>query len=234
MTTPGRQEPFRLAVVSAGTSDPSATRLLADRIAAAATALATRRGNAVTTTPIELRELSADIAAALVSQVLTPKLQQAVTALGEADGVIACAPVYKAAPSGLFTSFFHVLDNDLLIARPVVLAATAGTARHALVADDQMRPLFAYLRALAVPTSVFAAPEDWGDPALSSRVNRAAVELVLLMESGFASKVRDESWQSYQHELGSAGGTQTAISLDTDLMRLAAGGSAAPPPPPKP
>jgi FMN reductase len=77
-----------------------------------------------------------------------------------------------------------------------------------------------------VPTSLFAAPEDWGDPALNKRVDRAAFELVLLMESGFARQVRDESWRSYQHEYGSAGGTELAIDLDSDLMRLATGGSA--------
>ena len=89
-----------------------------------------------------------------------------------------------------------------------------------------MRPLFAYLRTMTAPTSLFAAPEDWGDPALAKRIDRAALELVLLMESGFARKVKDESWHSYQHEYGSAGGTETAIDLDTDLMRLATGGSA--------
>jgi FMN reductase len=78
-----------------------------------------------------------------------------------------------------------------------------------------------------VPTSVFAAPEDWSDPALNKHIDRAALELVLLMESGFARAIREESWQSYQHEYGSAGGTETSIDLDTDLMRLATGGSAA-------
>jgi FMN reductase len=219
-------EAFRLVVVSAGTGDPSSTRLLADRIASRAVALAARRGNTVTVSVIELRELAADIASALTSQLVTPKLEQAITALGQADGIVASTPVYKAGPSGLFTSFFHVLDNDLLIGKPVVLAATAGTARHALVADEAMRPLFAFLRTMAVPTSVFAAPEDWSDPALANRADRAALELVLLMESGFARAIRDESWSSYQHELGRAGGTETAIDLDTDLMRLAAGGSA--------
>jgi len=226
MSTAQEQQSFRLAVVSAGTGNPSATRLLADRAAERTEALAASRGSTVTSSVIELREIAADISTALVSQLVTPKLQEAITALGEADGIIASAPVYKAGPSGLFTSFFHVLDNDLLIGRPVVLAATAGTARHALVADDQMRPLFAYLRAMTVPTSLFAAPEDWGDPALNRRVDRAARELVLLMESGFARKIKDEAWQSYQHEHGSAGGTEVSIDLDTDLMRLAAGGSA--------
>jgi len=219
-------EPFRLVVVSAGTGEPSSTRLLADRVADRVAALASGRGGTVTLSVIEARELSADISSALVSQLITPKLRQAITALGEADGIIAATPVHKAGPSGLFTSFFQVLDNDLLIAKPVVLAATAGTARHALVADEAMRPMFAYLRTMTAPTSLFAAPEDWGDPALATRIDRAALELVLLMQSGFADAIKDQSWQSYQHEYGSAGGTETSIDLDTDLMRLATGGSA--------
>ena len=219
-------ERFRLAGVSAGTSDPSSTRLLADRTADRVKALAARHGHEVTAGVIELREIAADISTALVSQLVTPRLRQAITALGEADGIVAAAPVYKAGPSGLFTSFFQVLDNDLLIAKPVLLAATAGTARHALVADEAMRPMFAYLRTMTAPTSLFAAPEDWSEPALNTRIDRAARELVLLMESGFAGKVKDQAWLSYQHEYGSAGGTETGIDLDTDLMRLATGGSA--------
>ena len=221
---------FQLTVVSAGTSDPSSTRLLADRIAERTVDLAGRRGQAVTTTVIELRELAADISTATVSQLITPRLRQAIDALAVADGLVVSTPVYKAGASGLFKSFFDLLDNDLLIGKPVILAATAGTARHALVADDQLRPLFAYLRALPVPTSLFAAPEDWADPALNQRAERAARELILLMESGFARAVRDESWSSYQHEFGTTGtadeADEAAIELDTDLMRLATGGSA--------
>ncbi len=226
MSTPAASETFSLVLVSAGTSDPSSTRMLADRTAQRVAALAAKGGNSVTVRVIDLRELATDITTALTSQLITPGLQQAIDALGAADGVIAAAPVYKAGPSGLFSSFFHVLDNDLLIAKPVILAATAGTARHALVLDDQMRPLFAYLRTLPVPTSLFAAPEDWADPALNKRIDRAAFELVLLMESGFAREVRDQAWQSYQHELGSDGGKETDIDVDSELMRLATGGSA--------
>ena len=226
MTTPAEQEQFKLTVVSAGTGDPSSTRLLADRIAERAASLAAGHGNAVTVSGIELRDLTTDITSALTSQLITPKMRQAITALAEADGIVVATPVYKAGASGLFISFFHALDNDLLIAKPVVLAATAGTSRHALVADDQMRPMFAYLRTLSAPTSVFAAPEDWGDPELNKRIDRAALELVLLMESGFARRIRDEAWHSYQHSYGSAGGAETSIDLDSDLMRLATGGSA--------
>jgi len=218
-------ETFSLVVVSAGTSDPSSTRLLADQAAQRVAALAASHGHEVTVSVLELREIAADITTALTSQLVTPKLGNAIGILAGADAIIAAAPVYKAGASGLFTSFFHVLDNDLLIGKPVVLAATAGTVRHALVVDDQMRALFAFMRALTVPTSLFAAPEDWGDPALNKRVDRAAFELVLLMESGFARKIRDESWQSYQHEFGDVAGEEDQIDLDTDLMRLATGGT---------
>jgi FMN reductase len=222
-----RKQRFTLVVVSGGTSDPSSTRMLADQVAQRVTDLAGRRGHEVATRVVDLRELATEITTAMVSRLAGPKLRQAVAALGDADGIVASTPVYAAGASGLFTSFFQVLDSDLLIAKPVVLAATAGTARHALVVDEQVRSLFAYLRTMTVPTSLFAAPEDWSDPALAKRVDRAAFELLLLMESGFARHVRDESWRSYQHEFGSAGGTELAIDLDSELMRLATGGSAA-------
>ncbi|WP_063034562.1 CE1759 family FMN reductase [Nocardia grenadensis] len=218
--------PYRLVVVSGGTSNPSSTRMLADRVAARVGTLARHRGATATVHVIDLRELATEITTALVSQLMGPKMTAAVETLAAADGLIVAAPVYKAAPSGLLTSFFHVLDNDLLIAKPVILAATAGTSRHALVVDEQMRALFAFLRTMTVPTSLFAASEDWSDTDLDRRIDRAALELVLLMESGFAHKVKDESWHSYQHSFGSGGGSVTTVDLDTDLMRLAAGGGA--------
>ncbi len=217
--------PLSLVVVNAGVSDPSSTKLLADRASSRVRALGQARGRGVTTTVIDLRELLPELPAALASEHFGEGFKRAISALVDADGIIAAAPVYKAGASGLFTSFFQVLDNDLLIGKPVILAATAGTARHALVVDKEMRSLFAYLRTLTVPTSLFAATEDWQDKALTGRIDRAALELVLLMESGFAKAVRDESWQNYQHEYGSAGGTETGIDLESDLMRLATGGT---------
>ncbi|PKQ18000.1 MAG: NADH-dependent FMN reductase [Actinobacteria bacterium HGW-Actinobacteria-8] len=217
--------PLSLVVVNAGVSDPSSTKLLADRAAARVCALGQARGRDIATTVIDLRELLPELPGALASQHFGEGFKRSIAALVGADGIIAAAPVYKAGASGLFTSFFQVLDNDLLIGKPVILAATAGTARHALVVDEEMRSLFAYLRTLTVPTSLFAATEDWQDKALAGRIDRAAFELLLLMESGFAKAVRDESWQSYQHEFGSAGGTEIGIDLESDLMRLATGGT---------
>jgi FMN reductase len=224
MTAVDSKETLKLVVVSAGASDPSSTAMLADRLAAGTVTAARRRGTTVAVSVIELRTLANEIAAALVSQINGPGLKDAVAKLAAADGVIAATPIYKAGVSGLFKSFFDILDNDLLIAKPLAPAATAGTARHALVVDEAMRSLFAYMRTLTIPTSVFAATEDWADSALDRRIGRASLELLLLMESRFAEQVKEESWGSYQHEYGSAGGDELAIDLESDLMRLATGG----------
>jgi FMN reductase len=218
-------EAFRLVVVSAGTSEPSSSRLLADRTATAVSAASRRRGREVSVTVVDLRLMAGEVTSALTSNVRGPGLTSAIDDLREADGLVVTTPVYSAGPSGLFTSFFQLIDDDLIIAKPVILAATAGSPRHALVVDDQMRSHFAYLRALTVPTSLFAANEDWGDPALGVRIERAALELVLLMEGGFARQVRELAWRDYRHDEGTLRDDGSGFELDSDMMRLAAGGS---------
>jgi FMN reductase len=217
---------MNLVVVNAGTGDPSSTRLLADRTAQRVGALA----EGIDIRVIDLREIATDVTTALVSQHVAPALRAAMDAVAGADAVIAATPVYAAGPSGLFTSFFQVLEPDTLVGTPVVLAATAGTGRHALVADDQMRGMFGYLRAMTVPTALFAAPEDWADAGLTARIDRAAVELVALIEADVAGAVRSGNASRYQTQLGSP--NDPGIQLDSDLMRLAAGGGKRKPPKP--
>ena len=169
-----------LAVVSAGLSNPSSTRLLADRLATATVAALRTRGDDTTVEVVELREHARDLADDLTSGFANPELQAVIDTVVGADAVIAVTPVFSASYSGLFKTFFDVLDKDALVGTPVLLAATAGTARHSLALEFAMRPLFAYLRALPVPTGVFAASEDWaggGDGARTGRIDRAAGEL---------------------------------------------------------
>ncbi len=169
-----------IAVVSAGLSNPSSTRLLADRLATATVAALRARGEDATVEVVELREHARDLADDLTSGFANESLQAAIDAVVGADAVIAVTPVFSASYSGLFKTFFDVLDQDALIGTPVLLGATAGTARHSLALEYAMRPLFAYLRAVPVPTGVFAAGEDWaggGSTALADRVDRAAGEL---------------------------------------------------------
>jgi FMN reductase len=166
----------RIVVVSAGLSNPSSTRLLADRLAAAA-------GEAleeVAVETVELRDLAHELTDHLLTGFPKPALAEAIASVREADGLIVVTPVFSASYSGLFKTFFDVLEAGTLEGKPVLIAATAGTARHSLVLDHALRPLFAYLRAIVVPTGVFAATDDFGDTGLQARIDQAAGELAAL------------------------------------------------------
>ncbi|MFJ1751720.1 FMN reductase [Kitasatospora sp. NPDC088134] len=172
---------LNLVVVTAGLSVPSSTRLLADRLAEATARELRTAGREVDVRVVELRELARDIADNLVTGFPPPALRDALRAVEEADALIAVTPIFSASYSGLFKSFVDVLDRDALTGKPVLIAATGGTARHSLALEHAMRPLFAHLRAVVVPTAVFAASEDWGangaDGSLAGRIDRAAGEL---------------------------------------------------------
>jgi len=175
-----------LAVVSGGLSNPSSTRLLSDRLTAATVEALRARGEDTTVEVVELREHARDLADNLVTGFANKALQTAVDTVTGADGLIAVTPIFSASYSGLFKTFFDVLDKEALVGKPVLLGATAGTARHSLALEHAVRPLFSYLRAVAVPTAVFAATEDWAgaggiDRALAGRIDRAAGELADLV-----------------------------------------------------
>lgn len=177
----------QVAVVSAGVGSPSTTRLLAEQIADATKAQVSARGEGTEFVWVELRELARDLATMMATGMAPTALDRALNQVANADGVIGVTPVFAASYSGLFKMFFDALDPDALIGKPVLMAANAGTARHSLVLDYAMRPLFAYLRADIVPTGVFAATDDYaGSDELGTRVRRAAEELAskLVTEQG--------------------------------------------------
>jgi FMN reductase len=171
-----------LAVVSAGLSNPSSTRLLADRLTAATVEALHERGIEATVEVVELREHARDLADHLVTGFPNAALRASIETVVGADGLIAVTPIFSASYSGLFKMFADVLEKDSLTGKPVLIGATAGTPRHSLALEFALRPLFAYLRATVAPTGVFAASEDWagGDgtsSALADRIRRAAGEL---------------------------------------------------------
>lgn len=181
--------PVRLVVVSAGLSNPSSTRLLADRLTAAATSAIGASGAEVEVTHVELRELAHQLTDQLLTGFPAAELAAAEAAVGAADAVVAVTPTFSASYSGLFKTFFDVLEPGTLDGTPVLVAATAGTARHSLVLEHALRPLFAYLHAVVVPTGVFAATDDFAGSDLDARITRAARELAALVGPSTAPAV---------------------------------------------
>lgn len=184
----------RIAVVTAGLSQPSSSRILADRLAEATERALLQDGERTDVTVLELRELARDLMDHLLTGFPGPRLEEAIGTVATADGVIVVSPIFSASYSGLFKTFFDVLEDGTLAGKPVLMAATAGTARHSLALEFAMRPLFAYLKATVVPTAVFAASEDFGSAAggaLSDRVDRAARELADLVATRAPSVAPD-------------------------------------------
>ncbi|MFF4250831.1 FMN reductase [Streptomyces sp. NPDC001663] len=186
---------MRLVVVSAGLSVPSSTRLLGDRLAAAV-----GRQTPVEVQVVELRELAVEIAHNFTNGFPGRNLSAALEAVTEADGLVVVTPVFSASYSGLFKSFFDVVEPDALAGKPVLIAATGGTARHSLVLEHALRPLFAYLKAVVVPTGVYAASEDWGAEGLDGRIERAGGELAGLM-AGLTTKRAEPGLVPFEQQL---------------------------------
>jgi len=175
---------LNLVVVAAGTSVPSSTRMLADQLTKATRGALARHGQDVAVTVLEVRELAHEIVDATFTRFPGEKLKAALEEIGRADGVIAVTPTYNQSYSGLFKALFDVIEPGTIAGVPVALGATGGTARHSLAIDYALRPMFAYLKADVVPTTVFAASEDFGavttaadENSLASRAGRVGTEL---------------------------------------------------------
>lgn len=177
-----------VVVISGGLGTPSSSSLLGGQIGASIATQLAGAGVQADVSNIELREHASDITNNMLTGFAAPGLQRVIDAVIAADVLVAVTPVFTASVSGLFKSFLDVLDPKALSGKPVVLAATAGTQRHQLAIDYAMRPIFSYLRAQIMPTTIFAASEDFGGQGLSGtlseRTNRVGREVLMVLAAG--------------------------------------------------
>ncbi|MGV9769683.1 CE1759 family FMN reductase [Microbacterium sp. NPDC003461] len=156
--------------------------MLADRLLGATVEALGERGVEAEGRVIELRDHAHAITDHLLTGFAPKALAEDLAQVAAADGLIVVTPIFTTSYSGLFKSFVDVLERESVEGKPVLIGATAGTARHSLAIDYAIRPLFTYLHARPVSTGVFAASSDWGAEAdsvapLRARVERGAREL---------------------------------------------------------
>ena len=210
-----------VAVISAGLGVPSTTRMLADQLAADVVARSAQQNIEVVLDVIELREHATDIANAMVAGYAGPALAQVIERVAAADAMIAVTPTFSASYSGLFKSFFDVLDPKSLEGMPVLFGATGGSSRHSLVLEMAIRPLFSYLRANTMPTAIYASPEDWagsGSNPLDQRSGQGAAELSAVLGAPLQGGTTPEP--------GSAAPTSAVVPWKGDGAGDAAGNGA--------
>jgi FMN reductase len=208
---------LRLAVLSGGLSQPSSSRLLADRLGDATAAALRERGHAIEITTIELRDLAREITDNLLTGFPAPALDKAIADVTGADGLIAVTPTFSASFSGLFKSFVDVIEPERFARLPVLMGATGGSARHSLVLEHALRPLFSYLKAETAPTGVYAASEDWaagGERGLQHRVDRAGEEFATIVERSAGTRPQWDPFALGAGELLGPGGPAGGYSND--------------------
>lgn len=168
----------KIVAVTAGLGAPSSSRLLTDAIVNRISEKLFAEGFTPKVTVYELRDYAVDIAHNMTNGFASPRLAEVIRDVESSHLLVAVTPVFTAGMSGLFKSFFDVLDNKALTGKPVIVGATGGSVRHSLVIDYAMKPMFSYLKADVLATSIFAAPEDWGasESSLSDRVDRLSGE----------------------------------------------------------
>lgn len=190
MSTPSR--PLRVVAVSGSLTAPSRTTALVEEIAAAFTR-AVEPGLAVESHVVTLNELGPHLAGVLSRKALPPIAEAELQRIEAADLLIVASPVYRASFTGLFKHLFDFVDQYALVDTPVLLAATGGSERHALIIEHQLRPLFSFFQSLALPVGVYAHDSDFvdyrvTDPQLADRIEKAVARGLPLIRSSFAER----------------------------------------------
>ncbi|WP_066269259.1 FMN reductase [Hydrogenophaga palleronii] len=160
--------PLRLVAVSGGLQRPSKSAALAEHLMdLVADALPCEQRL------VELGQLAPRLAGATWRSHLPDSVERELAAVEQADVLVVATPVFRGSYTGLFKHFFDFIDQDALIDKPVLLAATGGSERHALVIDHQLRPLFSFFQARTLPLGVYATDKDFADYRLQ---NAALIE----------------------------------------------------------
>lgn len=171
--SPGESSALRVVGVSGSLHAPSKTTVLVEEIVAAVAARVP-----VSSRIIDVAELGGSFAGALTRAELGAPAQQALAHIESADLLVVASPVYRASFTGLFKHLFDFVEQYALVGTPVLVAATGGGDRHALILEHQLRPLFGFFQALTLPVGVYASAADFdgyslGSPAVRARIDQA-------------------------------------------------------------
>ncbi len=180
--------PLRVVAVSGSLTDPSRTTALVEAIVAAL-----GRAIEIDSHLITLNKLGPHLAGALTRKQLPAEAEVELQQIENADLLVVATPVYRASFTGLFKHLFDFVDQYGLVDTPVLLAATGGSERHALIIEHQLRPLFGFFQALALPVGVYAQDTDIVDYRITNeelieRIDKAVERALPIVRSSVAER----------------------------------------------
>ncbi len=205
MSIAHQQKPLNIVAVSGGLNNPSKTESLVQEIL-------NELGQA---TPINVHfikfsEIGPLLGGAIYRNQLPQRVQDDLAAVEAADALIVGTPVYRASFTGLFKHFFDFVEQTALVDVPVLLAASGGSERHALVLEHQLRPLFSFFQAQTLPIGVYATDKDF-TPEYTVRSEQLRERIILAVARALpilewapakgqrAEVVKEKTQQANQH-----------------------------------
>lgn len=187
--------PLKVVAVSGSLHEPSKTtaliRAIIDEVAARAE---------IDAHVIELTAIGPDFAGALRRDQVGPRAEAALQSIENADLLIVGSPVYRGSFTGLFKHLFDFVGQYELVDKPVLLAASGGGERHALILEHQFRPLFGFFQALTLPLGVYASNTDFDGYELTAETVQKRIELAVqrglpfVRQRGIPAEVRPSSY----------------------------------------
>lgn len=170
---------LNVIAVAGSSYRPSRTLVLAEELLAQLAEQLGSQGHTVNGQVIELGSIARSVGSALSRSELPADVEAQVKAIENADLLIVASPVYRGSYPGLLKHLFDLVDMNALIDTPVLLAATGGSERHALVIDHQLRPLFSFFQALTLPIGVYASEADFTNYQVSNELLKARIQLAV-------------------------------------------------------
>lgn len=175
---------LNVIAVAGSSYRPSRTLVLAEELLSQISQQLTRAGHTVNSQVIELGSIARSVGGALQRSELPAEVEAQVQAIESADLLIVTSPVYRGSYPGLLKHLFDLVGMNALIDTPVLLAATGGSERHALVIDHQLRPLFSFFQSLTLPIGVYASEADFSktegvDYQVSNELLKARIQLAV-------------------------------------------------------
>lgn len=110
---------------------------------------------------IDVYRLGPGFTGAITREDVSPAAEEALRVVETADVLVAATPVYRATYPGMFKHFFDLIEKYALANKPVILVATGGSDRHALVIEHALRPLFGFFQAATAPVGFYANSGDF-------------------------------------------------------------------------
>ncbi|KWV48583.1 hypothetical protein AS156_18780 [Bradyrhizobium macuxiense] len=142
--------------LSGNTTRPSKTRTLVEHVLKQVEHTYGAAGRLV-----DLADMLPELGTTYDRRNLNGQLASIIEDIETADLLVVGTPVYKGSFAGLLKHLIDLLDPLMLRGTPVVLVATGGGERHALVVEHQLRPLFGFFMAHAMPIAIYASERDF-------------------------------------------------------------------------